>query len=112
LPDLPEALNDGTTPGQLNSFLINNGGYEGCDIIWGRVPSKLTYLEQSKHDLGWLSSAAQNCNYAIIANVMNGAHWVLITGYAGGGMFDVNDPANFHSQYSYGDIVTESVYKY
>jgi len=113
MTSVTEALKGGFNPGTLNSWLKAHGGYEGCDLVWASVNSLgITFQEQSKHTLDWLETAANNCNYAIVANVLNGAHWVLITGYAGGGNFYVNDPADFHSTYAYDGIVTESVYTY
>eukprot|EP01114_Cavostelium_apophysatum_P012601 TRINITY_DN285_c0_g1_i2.p1 TRINITY_DN285_c0_g1~~TRINITY_DN285_c0_g1_i2.p1 ORF type:complete len:179 (-),score=20.96 TRINITY_DN285_c0_g1_i2:99-635(-) len=113
MSSVANALPGGFTPGSLNTWLKVHGGYEGCDLIWGTVNSLgMKYLEQSKHDLAWLSSTANNCNYAVIANVLGGSHWVLLTGYAGNGNFYVHDPAGFHSTYAYDGIVTESVYTY
>ena len=54
--------------------------------------------------------AGVNAGHAIVANVRNGAHWVLLTSCPGGGVYNVNDPDNFQSQYNYGDILEEAVY--
>ena len=54
--------------------------------------------------------AGVNAGHAIVANVRNGAHWVLLTSCAGGGVYNVNDPANFQSQYNFGDMLRQAVY--
>jgi len=113
MTSVAELLKQNYNPGTLNSFLTSHGGYEGCDLIWSAVNSLgVTFQGQSAESLSWLSAKADDCNYAIVANVLNGAHWVLITGYNGNGMFAVHDPANFHTEYAYSGMVTESIYTY
>lgn len=71
----------GVDPGSLNSWLDSNGGYSGCDIYWGSVDKLgLTSFQGIEN-----ASESEICNglsqgHGIIANVMNGGHWVLLTG--------------------------------
>lgn len=99
-------------PGSLNSWLKNNGGYaNGCDIIWS-APDKFGVTSfQGKET----ASESEICSgvsqgHGIIANVMNGGHYVLITGCAGNGVFYVNDPGFSYTTYTMNDIVVEAVY--
>lgn len=43
-------------------------------------------------------------NHFVMANVMGGGHWVLVTG-AGNGYFTVNDPGFDRNTYGVGDVV-------
>lgn len=72
----------GLDPGSLNSWLISNGGYaDGCDIIWS-VPDRwgVTSFQgiETANESEICNGLAQG--HGIIANVMNGGHWVLLTG--------------------------------
>jgi hypothetical protein len=49
-------------------------------------------------------------NHGIIANVNGGAHWVLLTGCLGNGVFSVNDPGYSKTSYTMSEIVQEAVY--
>jgi len=51
-----------------------------------------------------------SAGHGIIANVRGGAHWVLLTGCRGGGVFDVNDPGFNQATYTFGEILQEAVY--
>jgi hypothetical protein len=41
----------------------------------------------------------------IVVNVANGGHWVLVTGYAGGSTYLVNDPGRTVGSYPYTEMV-------
>ena len=43
----------------------------------------------------------------VIVNVRNGGHWVLVTGYAGGSTFYVNDSGFASTTYTYGEMVRD-----
>eukprot|EP00483_Globobulimina_turgida_P006811 UN06823 len=74
-------------PGQLNSWLDTHNGYASGDlIIWASVDSLGSphpqYMGQERPTVAELQSGIAAC-HGLIANVRNGGHWVLITGYAG-----------------------------
>ncbi len=48
--------------------------------------------------------------HGLVANVMGGGHWVLLTGCLGGGWYAVNDPGFSYTQYHHSDIVELAVY--
>eukprot|EP01103_Thecamoeba_quadrilineata_P017443 TRINITY_DN6194_c0_g1_i1.p1 TRINITY_DN6194_c0_g1~~TRINITY_DN6194_c0_g1_i1.p1 ORF type:complete len:171 (-),score=22.82 TRINITY_DN6194_c0_g1_i1:93-605(-) len=99
-------------PGTLNSWLIKNNGYEGCNIIWSAVDplGAYQYTEQKKFSLSDLQSGAADCKKCFIANVRNGTHWVLIVGFKSGDEFYVQDPYFNQDTYTYSEMVTESLY--
>jgi len=104
----------GWNPGKLNDWLKGHGGYQGCNLVWSAVNSLgPKYQQQSSFSLASMAAMANDCSYCLIANVKDGQHWVLLTGYNGNGWFSVNDPANFQQQYSYDQIYNHlaSVYK-
>jgi hypothetical protein len=45
----------------------------------------------------------------IVVNVANGGHWVLVTGYAGGSTYLVNDPGRTVGSYPYTEMVRFSL---
>eukprot|EP01117_Protostelium_nocturnum_P016371 TRINITY_DN6473_c0_g1_i1.p1 TRINITY_DN6473_c0_g1~~TRINITY_DN6473_c0_g1_i1.p1 ORF type:complete len:171 (-),score=38.42 TRINITY_DN6473_c0_g1_i1:68-580(-) len=110
---LPAKNGKDWTPGSLNTYLKSHKGYEGCLLVWEAVnPLGMTYKGQSKQSLNNLIKIAEDCNQAAIANVRNGGHWVLITGYAGNSTFYVNDPGYNTQTYTYSQMLRESVYRY
>ncbi|EGD79724.1 hypothetical protein PTSG_10708 [Salpingoeca rosetta] len=106
----------GLDPGSLNNWLINNGGYESGDLIlWGSVDKlgKTSFQGLEKPALSDVISGIQAVRFkchGIIANVRGGSHWVLLTGFAGGSTFNVNDPYYSTSQYTYADMLRLAVY--
>jgi len=77
------------TPGTLDTWLTNNGGYaNGCDLYWGSV-DKLGHT----HCMGFeTASYADVCTgvsqgHGVVINVRSGTHWVLVTGCAGNNVF-------------------------
>eukprot|EP01103_Thecamoeba_quadrilineata_P009463 TRINITY_DN19227_c0_g1_i1.p1 TRINITY_DN19227_c0_g1~~TRINITY_DN19227_c0_g1_i1.p1 ORF type:complete len:175 (+),score=18.19 TRINITY_DN19227_c0_g1_i1:47-571(+) len=99
-------------PGNLNQYLIDNNGYEGCSIIWAAVDplTNWTFVNQKPYSEEDLGKEVQSCNNCFIANVRNETHWVLVNGYNGNGNFTVLDPAYNQTTYSYSDMFTESYY--
>jgi hypothetical protein len=103
----------GQNPSTLNSWLKSNGGYSGgCNIVWSSVNAfgKVTYIGKEPG-----ASETDICNglkagHGLVANVRNGAHWVLLTGCKGSGVFEVNDPAYSTTTYKKSDIVDLAVY--
>jgi len=99
-------------PSTFNTWLKANGGYEGgCDIYWGKADSfgKTAFQSIEHADEASICSGLSQ-GHGVIANVMNGKHWVLLTGCKGGGVFTVNDPGFNRDTYTMGDIVQEAVY--
>jgi hypothetical protein len=99
-------------PGSLNSWLKSNGGYaSGCDIVWASVDAfgVTSFQGMEKADETAICNGL-SAKHGIIANVHNGAHWVLLTGCLGNGMFSVNDPYYSTTSYSINDILEEAVY--
>jgi ABC-type bacteriocin/lantibiotic exporter with double-glycine peptidase domain len=97
-----------TNPGNLNTWLKNNGGYAQGDLfVWASV---------SKLGLNFYGFGTQsNCRSQfdsgknVILNVRNGGHWVLMNGYSGTTL-TVNDPGFSVSSYALTDVVKTGVY--
>ena len=97
------------TPGTLNRWLGTNGGYvSGNSFVWGSVGSLgLSYVGQT-------SSATDIRTHfrngrAVVLNVNNGGHWVLMTGASATG-YTVNDPGYTRSTYNNADVRRAGVY--
>jgi hypothetical protein len=106
-----------STPGTLNQWLKANGGYDGSNnLIETQVPlinpEKIFWLDDAFHKVNDLAFETV-CEYInkgriMIANVNNGGHFVLLTGYSttDGDTFTVNDPGYHRDTYSYkNDVV-------
>ena len=101
-------------PGQLNTWLNENGGYADTDlIIWDAIDvlgsPNPDFVGQYEATMDELIDGLNSC-YGYIANVRSGTHWVLLTGYAGNGNFYVNDPGFDQATYSYDEMGEISVY--
>ena len=104
----------GTTmnPEQLNTWLIDNDGYEDGDLlVWGSVDTFGPSFQgiETGVSVEELSNGIAQC-HGIIANVRDDTHWVLLTGYAGDDTFYVNDPGFDDSTYAYSDMSQWAVY--
>jgi hypothetical protein len=107
-------------PKNLNNWLKNHKGYSGNSIVWGSVTglsSKISfvgrYYNRSDLSAAKLREYLDNGSYAILANVNNGGHWVLLTDHNKGTTFYVNDPgSSTKSSYTYNDFVGYAVYKF
>lgn len=103
------------TPLSLDKWLTGNGGYVDSDlIVWNSV-AKLGRLHM-KEDVSSLTtdkirSFVDRC-HPVIANVREGSHWVLITGYdtADKHKFYVNDPGFTDASYEYSGMSDFVVY--
>ena len=99
-------------PSTFDIFLSDNGGYiDGCNIIWAMADA---YGVTSFQGIEYADESSI-CNglsqgHGIVANVMNGGHFVLLTGCLGGGVFTVNDPGFAISTYSMDEILSLAVY--
>lgn len=98
-----------SNPGTLNQWLTKNGGYAQGDLfIWASVgPFGLVF--QGFETVS--SSIIQRFNdqYAVILNVNNGGHYVLMTGVSGSD-FLVNDPGFNKSYYPQSEVVRAGYY--
>ena len=105
-----------STPKSLNVWLKNNDGYdEYNDLIESQVPlidpSRITWPADGMHktnDLAYDTVRSYlDKGRIVIANVNEGGHFVLLTGYSetDGDTFAVNDPGYDRNTYSYKDDV-------
>jgi len=102
----------GGTPGTLNSWLRDNGGYaSGCLIYWAK-PDELGFTSfngMQNPDYDTVCGSVNNGN-GIVANVNNGGHYVLITSCDGNGNYNVNDPAGRRTSFAHDEVVVFVVY--
>ena len=100
-------------PPELNNYLNSHDGYYDEDlIVWDAVnPLGTQFINEGKIQSDILIKQITNCNNAFIANVMNGANWVLLTGYAGTNNFYVNDPGFNTASYPYSSMGNIVQYK-
>eukprot|EP01096_Ripella_sp_DP13-Kostka_P003143 TRINITY_DN14533_c0_g1_i1.p1 TRINITY_DN14533_c0_g1~~TRINITY_DN14533_c0_g1_i1.p1 ORF type:complete len:217 (+),score=66.94 TRINITY_DN14533_c0_g1_i1:73-651(+) len=122
---IPEGGQNNSTanPGTLNSWLLQNHGYtQGNDLREKVVqlidPKRIHYVGAfipqtalvTKQIVSWLNDRS----YGVIANVLNGSHFVLVTGYESENeeKFLVNDPYFNTTSYMYHDIVGWRVYNF
>ena len=103
-------------PGTYNSWLIQNGGYvQGNLLVWAAADAFGTITFQNYYGgFGSLSEAALQGmiknKQPIVVNVRQGSHWVLVTGYAGGNTYTVNDSGFSTNTYQYTDMGNFVVY--
>lgn len=99
-----------TNPGNLNTWLRNNGGYASGDlIIWGSV-SKLGLSYQGSYSGSGSAKTYFDQNKNVILNVNKGGHYVLMTGYENTSTFYVNDPGFSKTTYAASEVVALRVY--
>ena len=106
---------EASNPKTFNVWLQENDGYDDSnDLIETQVPlidpSRITWPEDAFHtdnDLPFLVVASYlEKGRVVIANVNDGGHFVLLTGYGDDGdTFAVNDPGYTRNTYSYKDDV-------
>merc|ERR1711871_1798078 len=92
----------GANPQTLNSWLQTHGGYDSQNDMYEGVvpmidPSRIKWPSDGMHRTNDLSykvvSSYLDQGRIVIGNVLNGGHFVLLTGYsADGDTFSVNDP--------------------
>ena len=103
---------DGTTstPKSLNVWLRNNGGYASGDLfVWGSV-TKFGLSFVTKTSTHSQIDSYFKSGHAVILNVNNGGHWVLMTGISGTNYL-VNDPGFERTSYPQSGVVTAAIYK-
>lgn len=111
----------GASPGSLNTWLKENGGYSNNNLIESAIPNinpaRISWPDDGMHKTNDLPYATV-CQYiaagrVVVGNVMNGGHFVLLTGYSetDGDTFAVNDSGFDTATYSYSkDIVGYRIY--
>ena len=103
-------------PGSLNSWLKSHGGYVSSNLlVWTAVNAfeKIAYYNYYRGAGSMSQADLQNVigrGWAVIANVRNGGHWVLVTGHKSGSTYSVNDPGFSVSSYEYSNMVNFVVY--
>ena len=97
-------------PKTLNVWLRNNGGYvSGNLFVWASVqPFGLSFVGFASTDAD--IKAKFNQGYAVILNVNNGGHYVLMTGSSASG-YSVNDPGFSKTSYTNAEVVKAGYYK-
>ena len=97
------------TPRTLNSWLRNNGGYvQGNLFVWGSVGSFGLGFVGKAYSANDIQSYFRQ-GKAVILNVNNGGHWVLMTGISGSSYL-VNDPGYARTSYGFGEVVEAGIY--
>jgi len=101
----------GSTPKSLNEWLKTNDGYDDSNDMYETQiplidPSRITWPEDGMHKTNDLSyevvSSYLDKGRIVIANVDNGGHFVLLTGYSTDlDTFAINDPGHDITTYSY-----------
>jgi len=89
-------------PAQLNLYLLSNGGYSTCDIVWSVAANAdgtggLQYIgpDYTQNNWSYLDNELAQC-HKVIVQVNGGAHWVLVFAKIGttqtGSSYKVLDP--------------------
>ena len=108
-----QSAGNNINPLQLNEFLISDGGYASKDlIIWSAVDAQFHVNFQgfnSNPTVDGIKQGLENC-HGLIANVRDGSHWVLITGYVSDETFNVHDPGFNTQTYDLSDISQYATY--
>ena len=109
LNDCGRAVNGQTAnPRSLNAWLGANGGYSGASLVWGSVNKLgLTFVTKTTSDAEIINYFRQG--KAVVLNVNNGGHWVLMTGISGTNYL-VNDPGYARTSYSQTEVVNSGIY--
>ena len=95
-------------PGTLNAWLSANGGYSGASLVWGSVSKLgLTFVTKSTSHTDIINYFNQG--KAVVLNVNQGGHWVLMTGHSGTTYF-VNDPGFAKTSYTQAEVVNSGIY--
>ena len=98
-----------TTPKNFNTWLKHNGGYASGDLfVWGSV-SKLGLSFVTKTSTHSQIESYFKEGKAVILNVNNGGHWVLMTGISTDS-YHVNDPGFDRASYPKSGVVTAAIY--
>ena len=114
IPSSDSSLVD-SNPGSLNKWLQDNGGYDDDNDFIEPVavninPDRIVWPDDAMHktnDLDYATVAKYlDAGRIVIGNVMEGHHFVLLTGYSTDeDTFAVNDPGFDTPTYSYRDDI-------
>ena len=98
-----------SNPGTLNSWLKSHGGYVSGDLfVWGAVaPFGMSFVGFSSNHNDIRNHF--NAGKAVILNVNNGGHYVLMTGHSSTA-YNVNDPGFARGSYTNGEVVKAGIY--
>jgi len=104
-----------STPATLNAWLTAHGGYVEKDlIVWNSVAQlgamrMLNYTDSLTPTE--LTGLIKSCE-PVVVNVLDGAHWVLVTGYdsTNPAIFYVNDPGFNTLSYAFSGMLKFVVY--
>ena len=109
LADCGKTINgQSPNPRSLNAWLSANNGYSSASLVWSSLSNfGLTYVGKVSSDAS-IKSYFDN-GKAVILNVNNGGHWVLMTGYSGNN-YEVNDPGYPRTSYSTNEVINSAVY--
>jgi hypothetical protein len=107
------------TPGALNKFIADNKGYaSGSLLIWSTINKLPRVTWQGKHKVnhGTIRKLLADGSNALIMNVKNGEHWVLVESPAtdSSGTYVCCDPGNgsgVRKAYSLKEVKDLSVYR-
>lgn len=111
LASLGKTINGQTsTCATLNSYLLNNGGYQGNLLIWSVVNRLGVVYEGQQSSVSAIKDAVCQ-NKIVILNVNQGGHWVLATGVEGS-TFYVNDSGYARTTYPANEVVRASIYRF
>jgi hypothetical protein len=102
------------TPKSLNTWLKNNNGYAGNLLYWERLGNLGLSFVGKVNDPKQIS-AYHKQGKAVVLNVKNGGHWVLLTGISVGknGLVEkylVNDPGYSVTSYAKSDVLTAGIF--
>ena len=80
-------------------------------LVWASVNALGVQFQALETDISsaTLAEGLSAC-HGIIANVHEGAHWVLLTSHVGGDVFTVNDPGYSMQTYSRSEMIRFAVY--
>lgn len=104
----------GSDPGSVNHWLQANSGYVGDNnldetVVPGIDPARVKWVGFFYNNTSLPPATIKELldgQVVVIANVDNGGHFVLVTGYDDGNVnFYINDPYYDRDHYTYSDIV-------
>ena len=94
-------------PGTFNTWLKSHSGFSGNLFVWGSIAT-FGFSYQGKVTGSDIDSHF-NQGHAVILNVNNGGHWVLMTGISGDN-YSVNDPGYSKTSYPKTGVTQAAVY--
>lgn len=105
-----------SNPQVLNNWLMDNGGYTGNNLYWGKISEVADTYSDGLPFLGKITSVSDMithlCDGDIVAlNVKNGGHWVLAVDYdSDNDEFIVHDPGYYDNPYPSSEVTQAALY--